>query len=220
MARFVSAANSIGRSMKALFLLLILTSSGLFSQSSNDELVNLKELIPDIVIDMKYNTADNFVTRVSGVEHKLYTTDECFVAMSTARRLIIVQDSLRKWGLGLKMWDGYRPRAVQYLMWEYVGAPYVADPNNGSRHNRGAAVDLTIVDLWTGKELPMPTPFDYFGPEAGHDYTHPDPQINANRLFLLSMMKNVGGFTEYSVEWWHYEYLPAVAYPLMDFQLK
>jgi D-alanyl-D-alanine dipeptidase len=206
--------------MNRLTLLILFGVGSLFAQSSNEELVNLKELIPDIVIDLKYNTTDNFVTRVSGVEHKLYTTDECFVAMSTARRLIIVQDSLRKRGLGLKMWDGYRPRAVQFIMWDYVGAPYVADPNTGSRHNRGAAVDLTLVDLATGRELPMPTPFDFFGVEASHSYTHPNPQINANRLFLLEMMKNVGGFTEYDVEWWHYEYPPAISYPLLDFQLK
>ncbi|MGH2568722.1 MAG: M15 family metallopeptidase, partial [Bacteroidota bacterium] len=183
------------------------------AQSSNDELVNLKELIPDIVIDLKYNTLDNFVSAYSGVPQKLYTTDECFVARATAQRLIIVQDSLRKMGRGLKMWDGYRPRTVQYLMWEYVGAPFVADPNTGSRHNRGAAVDVTIVDLATGEELPMPTTFDFFGPEARHDYNHPDAQKKANREFLLSMMKNVGGFVEYVVEWWHYEYNPAAVYP-------
>ncbi|HEX9614459.1 MAG TPA: M15 family metallopeptidase [Bacteroidota bacterium] len=206
--------------MKITFLLFLVPAMALLAQSGDDELVNVKELIPDIVLDIKYNTEDNFVTTFAGSGQKLYSTDECLVAMATAKRLILVQDSLRKMGLGLKMFDGYRPRTVQYIMWEYVGSPYVANPATGSRHNRGAAVDVSIVNLFTGEELSMPTPFDYFGLEASHNYTHPNSTTNANRVFLLNMMKAVGGFVEYSVEWWHYEYPLAVNYPLLDFQLK
>lgn len=209
--------------MKRLLLSLTLSCNVLLGQSSLEELVNIKELIPDIVIDLKYNTTDNFVTTFSSEPQKLYTTDECYVAMSTAQRLIIVQDSLRKLGLGLKMFDGYRPRSVQYLMWEILPPEYriyLADPAVGSRHNRGAAVDVTIVVLSTGEDLDMGTPFDFFGPEAHIDYQGLPQTVLDNRILLRTMMENVGGFQIYVVEWWHYEYPPARTYPLLDFQLK
>ena len=194
--------------MKTVLRILFLIPSLLAAQTGSGELVDIKELIPDIIVDLKYNTTDNFATRISGSPQKLYTTDICMVARSVAERLIVVQDSLRKLDLGLKIFDGYRPRAVQYLMWELVPNPtYVADPNNGSNHNRGAAVDVTIVDRSTGQEIPMPTAFDFFGPEAAHGYQGLDPQVIQNREFLRTMMTAVGGFTEYVAEWWHYHYV-------------
>jgi D-alanyl-D-alanine dipeptidase len=203
-----------------LFFLLLPLS--LAAQSGDDELVNVKELIPDIVIDLKYNTTDNFVSYYSGMPQKLYTTDECYLALGTAKRLIVVQDSLRKMGLGLKIFDGYRPRSVQYLMWEiFPNSTYVADPNSGSQHNKGAAADVTLINLSTGQELAMPTAFDHFGIEASHGYTTglTQEQID-NRALLRSMMTTVGGLADYSAEWWHYQYTPSTAYPLIDHQLK
>lgn len=207
-----------------LFFFFILGSISVFSQSANDEIVPIKELIHNIQIDLKYNTVDNLTYQ------KLYTTDEAFLAHGTIKRLIVVQDSLKNitshngnsypQGLGLKIYDGYRPRAVQYLMWEFVQAPYVADPNTGSVHNRGGAVDLSIIDLSTGIELQMPTKFDFFGPEAGHNYQNLPPHVIANRTLLYNMMVNVAGFVPYSVEWWHYHYSPSTSYPLLDFQMK
>lgn len=187
-----------------------------FAQSADDELVNVKELIPDIVLDLKYGTTDNFV------HQKMYTANECLLALGAVKHLKLVQDSLRTMGLGLKIWDGYRPRAVQYLMWEiFPNSTYVADPNSGSNHNRGAAIDLTIVTLTTGQELPMPTPFDWFGNEAHHDWTLGlSAEQIANRALLRSLMENVGGFVYLNDEWWHYTYNPALANPLLDFQMK
>ncbi|NUN69647.1 MAG: M15 family metallopeptidase [Bacteroidetes bacterium] len=211
------------KSLAALLLFLSLSPLVVQAQSGSDELVNIKELIHDIVIDVRYNTTDNFVTKYSGAPQKLYTTDECLVSRAAAERLIVIQDSLRKRGLGLKMYDGYRPRSVQYFMYETLPVEYrayLANPDQGSHHNRGAAVDVSLVDLATGKELAMPTAFDYFGPEAGHDYTHPDPQVNQNRILLRSMMLDVGKFTEYVVEWWHYQLPAATGFPLVDYQLK
>jgi zinc D-Ala-D-Ala dipeptidase len=187
-----------------------------FAQSADDELVNVKELIPDVMLDLKYGTIDNFV------HQKLYTANECLLSFGAVRHLKLVQDSLRTLGLSLKIWDGYRPRAVQYLMWEIFPNPtYVADPSTGSNHNRGAAVDLTIVTLSTGKELTMPTPFDWFGQEARHDWTIGlNAEQIANRTLLKSMMVNVGGFTLLNDEWWHYTYSPSLSNPLLDFQMK
>jgi D-alanyl-D-alanine dipeptidase len=202
--------------MKNLLVsLLIWVPTMVMAQSADDELVNLKELIPGIVIDLKYNTMDNFF------QQKLYTTNECFLAHGVARALKRVQDSLHTRGLGVKIWDGYRPRAIQYLMWEILpDSRYVADPASGSVHNRGGAVDLTLIDLSTGQELPMPTPFDFFGPQAGHDFMNLPADVIANRALLRTMMENVGGFSTYIAEWWHYTYNPASGYPLLDFQMK
>jgi len=202
--------------MKNLLVsLLIWMPAMVLAQSTDDELVNVKELIPGIVIDLKYNTMDNFF------QQKLYTTNECFLAHGAARALKRVQDSLHTRGLGVKIWDGYRPRAIQYLMWEILpDSRYVADPASGSVHNRGGAVDLTLIDLSTGQELPMPTPFDFFGPQAGHDFMNLPADVIANRTLLRTMMENVGGFSTYITEWWHYTYNPASGYPLMDFQMK
>jgi zinc D-Ala-D-Ala dipeptidase len=203
------------RQLLALFL-LFLPAAALHAQSAPDELVNLRQIIPDIIFDLKYNTTQNFLGE------KMYTTDEAFLAHNAAVHLRAVQDTLRKLGLGLKIFDGYRPRAVQYLMWEiYPNDTYVANPVSGSNHNRGCAVDLTLVNQATGQELVMPTTFDWFGPEAGQTWTAGlSPEQIANRALLRTLMETVGGFTRYDAEWWHFTYNPALSYPLLDFQMK
>ena len=98
---------------------------------------------------------------------------------------------------------------------------YVADPANGSVHNRGGAVDVSLVDLATGEELYMPTEFDYFGDLASHGWTIGlSAEQIANRELLKTMMEQVGGLASYSAEWWHYSWGPASSYPLLDFQMK
>jgi D-alanyl-D-alanine dipeptidase len=185
----------------------------------------VKDIIPNIEIDLKYSTTDNFT------QQKLYTTDECYLLLGALGQLILVQDSLRNIqshngqnypeGLGLKIWDGYRPRSVQYLMWEIFPNPqYVANPATGSSHNRGGAVDLTLIDFATKEELELPTSFDHFGEEAGHSYSNLPPNVIANRELLRSLMTQVAGFSAYSAEWWHYKYNPSNDFPLLDFQLK
>jgi zinc D-Ala-D-Ala dipeptidase len=200
----------------ALALGVLFVVSAGSAQTADDELINIKHLIPDIVLDLRYNTVDNFCAQ------KLYTTDECMAAHGTVRRLQVVQDSLRGRGLGLKVYDAYRPRSVQYLMFEIFPNPiYVADPASGSVHNRGGAVDVSLVDAATGVELNMPTEFDDFSNMAHHGWTVglTSEQI-ANRELLLDMMTRVGGFDMYSNEWWHYTVPGASTYPLLDFQLR
>ena len=122
---------------------------------------------------------------------------------------------------GLKIWDGYRPRSVQYRMWDIVPDPrYVADPNIGSSHNRGGAVDLTIIDFSTKKELDMPTVFDFFGLEAHHEYMEHPLHVIANRELLKNLMTSVGGFSIHAEEWWHYKYPPSEDFPLFDLKLE
>lgn len=194
-------------------------------QSADDELVPIKQIIPSLILDIRYSTENNFTSQ------KLYTAEEAYLSLGAIKRLKIVQDSLKNIsshdgisypeGLGLKLYDGYRPRSVQYLMFEIFPNPvYVADPSSGSIHNRGGAVDVSLVDLSTGQELPMPTEFDFFGPEAGHSYSNLPPNIIANRTLLFNMMTQVAQFVSYSSEWWHYHYSPSSAYPLLDFQMK
>ena len=212
--------------MNRLFLLLLLILPFIiFGQSADDELVNIKELIPDIVLDLKYSTINNFTGQ------KLYTTNECLMTLGAIRQLIPVQDSLKNIthhngkifpkGIGIKVWDAYRPRAVQYLMWEIFPDPtYVANPTSGSVHNRGGAIDLTLIDMATGEELKMPTEFDYFGEEAWHGYSELPAEVIKNRQLLYDMMTKVAGFDIYSKEWWHYIWTPSKAFPLQDFQMK
>jgi D-alanyl-D-alanine dipeptidase len=120
--------------------------------------------------------------------------------------LVKVQQSLAGKGYRIKLYDCYRPLDIQKRMWKimpddrYVGNPY----GNGSVHNKGAAVDLTLVDA-QGQELDMGTSFDHFGREAHHAYKNLAPQVLQNRKLLKQSMEN-GGFLPITSEWWHYFY--------------
>ncbi len=127
-------------------------------------LIDIRTVNPNIRLDIRYATTNNFLKR------KLYPIAKCALRSSVAQKLALVQTDLEKIGLGLKVYDCYRPFSVTKQMWEFLPDPnYVANPARGSRHNRGAAVDLTLVDR-TGKELEMPTPYDDFTKKAHRDY--------------------------------------------------
>ncbi len=160
------------------------------------ELISLDSTIQ---LDIRYATANNFVGQV------LYGCARCFLRPAAARSVLAAHQQLKEEGLGLKMFDCYRPRDVQWKLWEIYPKPgYVADPRKGSIHNRGGAVDLTIVD-GTGQELPMGTDFDFFGPRANHTYTDLPKEVLANRQKLKSLMRE-HGFSAIRSEWWHYNY--------------
>ncbi len=152
-----------------------------------------------ILMDIRYATPFNFV------EEKMYDCGRCFLRKEVAEKISLIHKELQKEGLGLKMFDCYRPRPIQWKLWEKVPDPrYVADPRKGSMHNRGSAIDLTIVDT-QGNELDMGTAFDYFGREAYHSYTGHSPAILDNRKKLKGIMEK-NGFRPTSTEWWHYSY--------------
>lgn len=159
--------------------------------------VNLKEYSSDFIYDMKYATEDNFL------KAKVYDCAECFLRLKTVKALIAANNDFKKKGFRIKIYDCYRPLSIQKKMWEIVSNPeYVADPKKGSIHNRGGAVDISIVDD-KGKEADMGTPFDFFGIQAGHNYTKLPKSVLSNRKFLKSIMiKN--GFNSFDSEWWHY----------------
>jgi len=173
------------------------------------DLVDIKEVNPRIVVDMKYASEDNFTKR------KLYDSNTCFLRKSTAVKLDAVQKELEEMNLGLKVWDCYRPLAVQRIFWAILpDERYVANPETGSRHNRASAVDLTLVDS-QGKELEMPTGFDDFSPRADHGYQVLPDQVIRNRELLKGLMEKAG-FIPLPEEWWHYDDEKWMRFDLMD----
>ncbi len=174
------------------------------------EFVEIKTVITDVIIALPYATENNYFKK------QFYKSNRCFLRRRVVLELAEVQKDLSKRGLGLKIWDGYRPRSVQWAFWKVLPDPkYVADPRNGSRHNRGAAVDLTLVELATGKELPMPTAFDDFTPKAAADFKLADPEQTKNRLTLQEAM-TAHGFQIFPSEWWHFDARGWERYPLED----
>ena len=159
--------------------------------------VNLKDYSIDFVYDMKYATEDNFL------KAKVYDCAECFLRLKTVKALIEANKKFIKKGYRIKLFDCYRPLDIQKRMWEIVSNPeYVANPAKGSIHNRGGAVDITLVDR-SGNELKMGTTFDFFGIEASHNYTDFSAEILNNRKYLKSVMIQ-SGFNSFDSEWWHY----------------
>jgi D-alanyl-D-alanine dipeptidase len=159
--------------------------------------VNIKDYSQDFVYDMKYATSDNFL------KAKVYDCAECFLRLKTVKAIIKANAVFMKKGCKIKFFDCYRPLDIQKKMWQIVSNPsYVADPAKGSIHNRGGAVDITLVDR-NGKELDMGTPFDFFGIEASHNYTQLSKKVKKNRAFLKKVMIE-NGFNSFDSEWWHY----------------
>jgi len=170
--------------------------------------------IPGIRIDVRYATTNNFM------HEKLYPVAKVYLRAPAARALAGVQRDLAAEHLGLKVFDGYRPYSITEKMWEPIKNPdFVADPAKGSRHNRGAAVDLTIVDLESGEEIAMPTPFDAFTPKASASYADLPPNVIANRAKLHDAMVR-HGFDQLPSEWWHFDFRGWERFPIMNVPLE
>ena len=178
--------------------------------SIEDKFVNIKTLSPEILLDMKYATADNFLGQV------VYDCEECYLRKATAQALVAAQKDFVARGYSLKLFDCYRPLSVQKKMWKILpGTHYVANPAKGSKHNRGAAVDLTLVEIATGKEVDMGTPFDTFSPKAHHSYTDLPKEVLVHRQLLKEVLGK-HNFKPIFSEWWHYEYRPEMTSPVED----
>lgn len=159
--------------------------------------VRLADYSPDFEYDMRYATENNFL------EAKVYDCAECYTRVKTAKALIAANRDFMNEGYRIKFFDCYRPNAVQYKMWEIVPNPqYVADPVKGSIHNKGGAVDITLVTL-DGMEVDMGTDFDFFGKRAYHDNVDLPAEILAHRKLLKETME-AHGFWSIRTEWWHY----------------
>jgi len=173
------------------------------------DFVDIEKICPSILLEIIYATKDNFTKKVQ------YPVAKCYLRRKVAERLVKVQKELEKLHLGLKIFDGYRPYSVTKAFWELIQDPrYVAPPSLGSKHNRGAAVDVTLVDF-SGHELEMPTPIDEMSVRAHRDYEKLPQKVIANRQLLEDIMMS-GGFLPLPTEWWHFDDRDWENYPIED----
>jgi len=180
--------------------------SGAHAADPRAEFVEVTKFDPTIEVDLRYATTNNFTGKV------IYPSKRCLVRRDVAERLARVQRSLLERGLGLKVWDAYRPFSVQKKFWKmvpderYVARPLEKNgkPVDGSKHNRGAAVDVTLIDLKTGNEVEMPTGFDDFSEKAHRDFRESSKGALRNMKILEQTMKEEG-FEPFLTEWWHFD---------------
>ena len=166
-------------------------------QLADTTFIRLADYSQNFVYDLRYATENNFL------KAKVYECAECYTRVKTAKALLTANADFMEQGYKIKFFDCYRPNSVQYKMWEIVPNPqYVANPVKGSIHNRGGAVDITLVKL-DGTELDMGTDFDFFGKRAYHDNTDLPKEILDNRRVLKETMER-HGFWSIRTEWWHY----------------
>jgi len=179
-------------------------------KDKNKQLIEIKKSIPDIKLDIRYAGKNNFAKQA------VYKQARAFARLPVVEALKNVQNELKKSGYGLKIFDGYRPYSVTVNFFAIASdKSFVANPKDGSRHNRGCAIDLTLIDLKTGKELEMPTPYDSFAAEAASDFMNLPANIIQNRELLRSKMEK-HGFRVLNNEWWHFDFIGWKNYELMD----
>lgn len=173
-------------------------------------LVPLAGNVPGLRLDIRYATDDNFT------KTRVYPYAAAYLVSPVVKALARVADSLSQLGLGIMLFDAYRPYAATLRFWELVqDEEYVAHPSKGSRHNRGCAVDLSLYDLATGKPLIMPTEYDDFSPRAHANDSLAGPTARQNRKILQEVMV-WGGFEIFPTEWWHFDYHGWREWPLWN----
>jgi D-alanyl-D-alanine dipeptidase len=178
-------------------------------------MVEIRTIIPKIVYDLRYATNSNFT------HTKLYSSDsKAFVRMTVANELQKAEFDLNQKSYGLKVYDAYRPYSVTKKMWQLIhDERYVANPSKGSGHNRGLAVDVTLINLKDGKELNMGTDFDNFTDSAYHSFKYLPEDVLKNRLLLKQTMEKFG-FKALETEWWHYSWPNNRNYDVLDIDFK
>lgn len=209
------------RQMRIPFLILILLASTWLSacghrlatsspdRESPPRLVELRLVIPELLLDIRYATTNNFTGKV------IYPSNRCFLAEPAAWALAQVQQDLQKQGYQLIVFDGYRPLRVQKIFWRIrPDSRYVGNPAQGSKHNRGYAVDVSLADR-QGNSLVMPTGYDDFSEKAAVDYPRVSPVAARHRRILSQAMAR-HGFAEYAFEWWHFDYPGWEGQPNLD----
>ena len=179
-----------------------------FEESADETLVHVQDYIPDIAVDLIYATPNNFTHQV------IYDFTEVSLRFGTVKKLMKVQSELKKHGMRLKIWDGYRPISAQFKFWEIMPDDrFVANPNKGfSAHSRGSAVDVTLV-YEDGTDAEMPSEFDDFSEASNRDYSKCSVQAARNAQLLENAMK-AHGFEPYFDEWWHFYDMDS--YPIVN----
>jgi D-alanyl-D-alanine dipeptidase len=180
------------------------------------ELMELVKLDPAIKLDIRYATTNNFL----GVP--VYTQSRAFLQQPAAEALLRAHHELKTRGYGLIIHDGYRPWYVTKIFWEATPNDkkiFVADPAAGSKHNRGCAVDLSLYDLETGKEVKMPSGYDEMTDRAYADYSGGTTDERARRTLLRQAMESQG-FKVNPTEWWHFDYKDWKQYSILNVKFE
>jgi len=176
----------------------------------NNRLVEIQKAIPGIVLDIRYATKNNFMKQL------MYQQARAFARKPVVDQLRSIQMELKSKGYGLKIYDAYRPYAITVAFYKKASnKAFVANPKTGSKHNRGCAVDLSLIDLKTGKDIEMPTPYDSFEPQASASFAGLPEAVMKNRDFLIAIMRK-HGFRVIPKEWWHFDFTGWRNYDLMD----
>ena len=183
-------------------------------QNPDNELINLETFIPNVVLDIRYATTNNFT------KEQIYNVPRAYARKPVAIALRKAQEEFKKSGVGIKIFDAYRPYAATVKFYEvYPDTTFVASPYRGSRHNRGCAIDMTLIDLKTGKELDMPTGYDAFVKAARPTYPITDEKVKKNRALIIDVMA-MYGFRVNSSEWWHFDYRGYKAFSVLDISFE
>lgn len=177
------------------------------------QLENLAD-IEGLFFDIKYATNQNFT------KTQVYDTAQAFAVKQVAKNLQLANQKFNERGLAIKVFDAYRPYSATVKFYELIkDTQFVASPFAGSRHNRGCAIDITLVDMETGEELPMPTPYDDFTEKAHPNFNQLPKNLITNRNYLIETMQQFG-FKVYPTEWWHFDFMGWENYPLLDIGFK
>ena len=218
-AYFLSAGNKFSHNPSLKTLPQKTSQKGATSLEGDQYTVNIEEYTADLVkldevddsfvYDLKYASTDNFTGK------KIYSHAICLIHRETARKLMAANKEFKQLGYRIKIYDAYRPYSAQRVLYNAAeNKTFLADPERGSNHNRGAAVDITLVDD-KGNELPMPSNFDEFSIKSRINYYNTTKELINNRELLgRVMVKN--GFKRIGNEWWHFEDAEAKKYPLLD----
>ncbi|KAA3652913.1 MAG: D-alanyl-D-alanine dipeptidase [Bacteroidetes bacterium] len=221
--------------MKFLFLILMMITSSVYAQKNNkygvesvsDKSIYFEQLqndstqhlvdltkIQGLFFDIRYATKNNFTGSV------VYPQIGAFARAEVAKALKAISQEINKNGLALLIYDAYRPYDATVKFYElYKDTNYVASPYSGSRHNRGCAIDLTLIDLISKKPLNMPTPYDDFTEQAHPTYEDLPENAKNNRDFLINIMDK-HGFDVYKNEWWHFDFRGWEQYPIMNLSFE
>ncbi|MBM3445770.1 MAG: M15 family metallopeptidase [Bacteroidetes bacterium] len=201
---------------KYISILVLFLLSCNASWSQEDQLIELKEIIPYLRYDLKYASNQNFTGK------RVYpkNTQSSYLVKEAAQSLKNIAKELEAKNLGLLIWDAYRPYRATVKFWKMIhDERYVANPAKGSGHNRGIAVDLTLYEISTGELLEMPTGFDNFSDTAHHDFMLLAEKKIMNRQLLKNTMEK-HGFKSLETEWWHYAWPNDRNYPIMNISFK
>ena len=213
---FFALSNTVVFSQSKYGLKVTTYKQYLESVATNPDkvLIDLEKFIPGLKLDIRYATANNFT------KQQIYNLPKAYARRPVAEALLKIQNELKKQGLGIKIFDAYRPYKATVRFYEVYGdTTYVASPYRGSRHNRGCALDLTLIDLDTGEELQMPTGYDAFTKEAWPSTPVKDPAVRKNRQLLINVMEKYG-FKVNASEWWHFDFSGWKRFEVMDIDFE